>query len=300
MRLQRSVFQPRARAAARVESKADEATVYIYDEISFWGVNAADFAKDLTQIDAPTIHLRINSPGGNVFDGTAIYQALNEHPAHIVAHIDGLCASIASEIAMAADEIRMAESGRFMIHDTWSIVMGGAEDFRKEADFLDGMNDTCAAAYAARTGATVDQVREWMAAETWFTAAEAKDAGFVDAVEPLKTAKGLKAFDLSAFANAPAQMASREPPTERDMERALRDVGCSQHQAKAILAEGLKAQQRDVAAPEPKAPEPPRDAAAPAPVAPAAPPAPVDPTAALLARVDIHLATTRKLEGATA
>ncbi|MFH0980863.1 MAG: head maturation protease, ClpP-related [Planctomycetota bacterium] len=279
--------------APKIENKAaDEATIYLYDEISFWGINAGDFVQGLAAIDASTIHLRVNSPGGNVYDGTAIYQALNEHPAHIVAHIDGLCASIAAEIVMACDEIRMAESGRFMIHDTWSIVIGGAEDMRREADFLVGMNETCAATYVARTGADADQVREWMAAETWFTAQEAKDAGFVDAIEPLKTApKALKVFDLSAFANTPAELKDREPPTERDLEKVLRDAGLSRTEAKSILAEGLKAAPRDAAPPEPQAPVPPRDVATPAPEAPAAPPIKVDPVLALLGKAEKCLAT---------
>ena len=292
MRVQRSVFTPRIRAAVKAEAKADEATVYLYDEISWWGINAAEFVPALAAIDAPTIHLRVNSPGGSVFDGMAIYQALNEHPARIVAHVDSLSASISSLIVMAADEIRMAESARLMIHDPWSIVIGGAADLRKEAEFLDGMTTTIAATYGARSGATDEQVRDWMAAETWFTAAEAKEAGFVDEVEPLKTnAKALKTFDLSAFANTPAPLRDREPPTERDLEKVLREAGLSRHEAKSILAEGLKTTPRDAAPPEPPAPEPQRDAA---------PPAKVDPVAALLGKVDIHLATTRKPEGATA
>jgi ATP-dependent Clp protease protease subunit len=298
----RSLFQPRARAGYQIENKAsDEATVYLYDEVSWWGVNPADFSKDLAAITAPTIHLRVNSPGGAVFDGMAIYNALNGHPAKIIAHVDGLAASIASLIVMAGDEIRIAENARLMIHEPWSIVIGGAQDLRDEAEFLDSMNATIAATYVARTGAAEAQVLEWMAAETWFTAAEAKEAGFVDEVEPLKTgAKALKVFDLSVFPNAPANLKDREPPTERDLERVLRDAGLSRAQAKSVLAEGMKAPLRDAAPPEPDAPETPRDAAPPAPEVPAAPPTKMDPVLALLSKADILLATPPIQKGTAA
>lgn len=289
MRLQRSLFKPRAHAGHRIEAKAkDEATVYLYDEISWLGIQAADFVKDLAAIDAPTIHLRINSPGGSVFDGIAIYNALKEHPARVIAHVDGLAASIAALIPMAADELHMAENAYLMIHEPWSMVIGGAQDLRDEAELLDKVSGTIRDTFAARSGADADQVAAWMAAETWFTAGEAVDAKLADLVDTNNGNEKAKAtaFDLSAFAHVPDQLQGRAAPTERDMERALRDVGCSQQQAKAILAEGFKAKQRDAAEPEPVAAEPePRDAA----------PAPIgkDKVTALLAQVDIYLATTR-------
>lgn len=295
MRLQRSLFQPRAVGTYRIQAKDDEATVYIYDEISYWGVSPQQFAKDLEGIKAGTIHLRLNSPGGAVYDGLAIYNLLKDHDAKVVVHIDGLAASIASVIAMAGDEVHMAENASLMIHEPWSIVIGGAADLRKEADLLDKVGGQIMQVYVARTGASEEQVLDWMGAETWFTAAEAEAASFIDAIEPnnAKARATLAKFDLSVFARTPAALKERDPgpPTKRDLERALREAGCSQAEAKAILAKGVQVEPRDAAEPAPAAPEPPRDAAK---------PDPVDPVAALLGKVDIHLATTRKPEGATA
>lgn len=287
MRVERPVFKPRAKGTYRIQSKAEEATVFIYDEISYWGISPQTIATDLQAIKADTIHLRLNTPGGAVFDGIAIYNLFKEHAAKVIVHIDGLAASIGSVIAMAGDEIRMAENATLMIHEPWSIVMGGAEDMRKEADLLDKAAGQIVGTYTARTGATQDQVLDWMGSETWFTAAEAKEAGFVDVVEQnnAKAQAQVRTFNLSVFANTPAALqGDREPPTERDLERILRDAGCSRAEAKSILAEGIKAKQRDAAEPAPEAPEPPRDAA---------PPAVMDPVAALLAEADILLSTTR-------
>ena len=117
MRVERSLFHPRPKGTYRIEAKADaEATVYIYDEVSWWGVSAQQFAKDLAAIKAETIHLRLNSPGGAVFDGMAIYNALKAHQAKVVVHIDGLAASIASVIAMAGAEVRMAENAFLLVY----------------------------------------------------------------------------------------------------------------------------------------------------------------------------------------
>lgn len=288
MRVERPVFKSRAKGTYRIQNKAsEEATVFIYDEIGYWGISPQTIATDLQAIKSDTIHLRLNTPGGAVHDGMAIYNLLKEHAAKVIVHIDGLAASIGSVIAMAGDEIRMAENANLMIHEPWSIVMGGAEDMRKEAEILDKVAGQIVGTYVARTGATEEQVLDWMGAETWFTAAEAKEAGFVDVVEPnnAKAQAMVRTFDLSVFAHTPdALKGDREPPTERDLERILRDAGCSRTEAKSILAEGIKARQRDAVEPVPEARKPPRDAA---------PPVGVDPVAVLLGRVDIHLATTR-------
>lgn len=246
----RSPFH-RAAANFRVVKNAarqDEAEILLYDEIGFFGVDAQSFARDLKAIDAATIHLRINSPGGSVFDGVAIHNALKDHPARIIVHIDSLAASMASVIALAGDEVRMAENAFFMIHDPWTLTIGNAAQLRKDADLLDKLAEsTIRTAYIAKTGQTEAQVRAWMADETWFTAEEAKAAGFIDAIETKSTVKA--AFDLSVFAKAPAALAESDADlSKREVERILRDAGLSRDAAKAFVAGGFDAlTQRDVA-----------------------------------------------------
>jgi ATP-dependent protease ClpP protease subunit len=143
---------PRSRRSARWyainrKENTDEAEISIYDEIGAYGVNAEDFVRDLKAITASRINLRLNTPGGEVFDATAIYNALIEHPARIDVHIDGVAASAGSYIAMSGDEIRMADNAYMMIHNAQGGVVGEAEDMRKYAEVLDKMNDNIAGMY---------------------------------------------------------------------------------------------------------------------------------------------------------
>ena len=267
MRLNRSPFKPRAKGGYKIENKADEATIYIYDEISWWGVSAQKFVEDLGAITAKTIHLRLNSPGGAVFDGMAIYNALKQHKAKVITHIDGLAASTASIVALAGDEVRMGEGAFLMIHEPWSIVIGMAEDMRKEADLLDKVAGSIANTYINKTGKTDAEIHDYMAAETWFTAQEALDAGFIDAIEDDKgeKAQAHNLFDLSVFANVPDKLREQKTtPTATDLERILRDAGCTTKQAKVVLSKGYSEAFRDVEpenTPEeiPLAATPPRD-----------------------------------------
>lgn len=242
---------------------ADEAEVLLYDEIGgWWGIQADDIRRELDGLAAKTVHVRINSPGGSVFDGMAVYNALREHDARIITHIDGLAASMASVIALAGDEVRMSESAFLMIHDPWTITIGDAEQLRKDAALLDKIGGQAAHIYQAKTGATSDEVRGWMEAETWFTGQEAADAGFIDAIdnpaeEDDAAAQVAALFDLSIFAHTPDALVTRgsgprREPTTRDLERALRDAGLSRSEAARMVAtrEGL----RD-AAPVPQAPD---------------------------------------------
>lgn len=245
MRLQnRSPFQPRASLTKyKVENKAelDEATVYLYDEISWFGVDAGQFVKDLNDIKAKTIHLRFNSPGGSVFDGTAIFNAIKQHKSKTVSHIDGLAASIASVIALASDEVRMAENAFLMIHDPWSIVIGNADTMREEAEFLDKVGKTIAKTYMDKSGKDEKEIKAMMNAETWLTAEEAKEAGFVDIIEENDEKAKATLFDLSVFANVPAQLkGDKRTPTARELESILKSSGFSNKQAKEILANGYQ------------------------------------------------------------
>lgn len=230
----------------RIENKsADEATIHVYDEISAWGISAKDFVAELGDISAKTINLRINSPGGNVFDGITIHNALREHSATVKVHVDGLAASIASIIAMAGDEIRMAKNSFMMIHNAWTFTAGNAEELRKLADTLDKIDTTLVKTYQDKTGGTQRDIRQMMADETWLNADEALAKGFCDVVgEPVEAQAR---FDLTKYNKVPQAVAAMniKPDNERDLETILRDSGLSRKEALAAVA-GLKAEaQRD-------------------------------------------------------
>ena len=184
-----------------VKAKANkQADIYIYEEIGdgwYGGVSARQFAKDLRDLgDLDQINLKINSPGGNVFDGNAIYNLLKQHKARVIVSIDGLAASIASVVAMAGDEITIAENALMMVHNAWGFAIGNAKELREVADTLDKVNDTIVATYLNRTRKEEAEIRRLMDAETWMSATEAIEHGFAD-----KTTAALEmaAFDMSRF-----------------------------------------------------------------------------------------------------
>lgn len=191
----------------------DEAEVSIYDSIGAFGIGAAQFVADLKSIKAGTIRVRLNTPGGEVFDATAIYNALREHPARVVVHVDGLAASAGSVIAMSGDEVRMADNAYMMIHEAWGGAMGDAEELRRYAGLLEKMNDNVAAAYQRKTGKPRSHWRKLMAEETWFTAKEAKAEGLADAVyaaaPPEPQPAAASAFDFKAYNKVPADVLAR-------------------------------------------------------------------------------------------
>ena len=204
----------------RVVNDANEATIYLYDVIGddwFGGITAADFAAQLNAITAQTIHLRINSPGGDVFAGRAMATALQQHPANVIAHIDGLAASSASWVALACDEVEIANGAFFMIHNSWTLAMGDKTAMLDTAALLEKIDNTFVADYSKRTGKTADEIRAWMDAETWFEAADAVANGFADRIAAEKQ-KANNAWDLSAYANAPKPKAQTEPELQPDRE----------------------------------------------------------------------------------
>jgi ATP-dependent Clp protease protease subunit len=227
------------------DKQSDEADVFVYGDIGGWwgGVSAEEFAKEIAALDVKTMNVRLNSPGGLVFEGVAIYNALARHSAKVIVHVEGIAASIASVIAMAGDEIRIAEGSRFMIHDPWTIVMGSADDLRAEADVLEGLKSDLIDIYAARTEQTRNDLSDWMTVETWLSAREAVDKGFADSMTPAKKKEKKEAHARSAilrhFRNAPQDLVAvdDEAPPIREFEAFLRDgEGLSQSQAKRIAA----------------------------------------------------------------
>jgi len=215
------------RGEYRIRNAADSPAVteiLLYDEIGEdpWfgtGVSAKQFTEDLQAVDTEEIHLRINSPGGNVFEGITMLNALRRHDSKVTVFVDGLAASAASLVAMGGDQIVMSRNAEMMIHDAWGVAIGNAEEMQRMADDLGRASDNIASAYADRAGGTVNQWRKAMTAETWYSDKEAVSAGLADRVEPSKTVsdKAKAKFNLSLFAyagraEAPAPILPAEPP----------------------------------------------------------------------------------------
>jgi len=193
-----------------IKNKTDDtAEVWIYDEIgeNFWGegITAKGFVSDLNKLDVKNIDLHINSPGGNVWDGQAIFNAVQRHPAKVTTYIDGLAASIASTIALAGDEVIMADNSLMMIHNAWNGSMGNAKEHRATADLLDKVDDTLTGIYVNKTGKKESEIQSAMEDETWFTASEAVEFGLADSTsEGLDVAAKLNDWDMVAkFKNVP-------------------------------------------------------------------------------------------------
>lgn len=217
---------------SRIEVKAQsdtEAVIYIYGLIgdAFFDEEAKTAASIRNQLqalgDVTDITVRINSSGGNVFDGLAMYNLLKDHPAAVLVKIDGLAASAASVVAMAGDIIAMPKTAQMMIHDPWMLAIGNSREMRKSADVLDEIRESLLAAYVEKTGMPEDDVRQLMADETWMGAARAAELGFVDE-QTTETPRVENQFDLSMFKNAPrflqvsAQAASEphSPPNQEE------------------------------------------------------------------------------------
>lgn len=197
------------------ETEETVAEVFIYDEIGgSLGVSADEFVKDLSAIDADRINVRINSPGGSVFDSIAIYNALVQHPATITTFVDALAASGASIVAMGGDECVMMIGSQLMIHDALGLEMGNAADMREMAKFLDHQSNNIASIYAAKAGGEPDEWRKLMLAETWMLAGEAVDMGLANRVykpEP-KT-------ETPDAENTPPDVPGKPMPGEDDEEK---------------------------------------------------------------------------------
>ena len=190
----------------KIQAKGKSAEILLYEDIGGrFGITADMFIKEVKALGVvDNIDLRINSNGGNVFDGIAIYNYLQAHKATITVHVDGLAASIASIIAMAGDTISMADNGWLMIHDPWVMTTGTANDLRAAADTMDGIRGSLLDTYMKRASASREDVSAMMTAETWLNATDAKKHGLIDNVSgAMKVAASVK-FDW--FKNAPAPL----------------------------------------------------------------------------------------------
>lgn len=180
---------PRREAGYTITNVADEVVVRIYDEIWEFGVNAADLARDLDAVTASRIRVEINSPGGSVWDGIAIYNALRSHPAEVTTRVDGIAASIASVIAQAGDHRVIVGGGQMMIHNASGLAVGDTRTHTEMAELLAQQDEVIAGIYASRSQRDAGVFREMMNAETWLTAERAVAEGLADEVLDPSTTK---------------------------------------------------------------------------------------------------------------
>lgn len=205
----------------RADVSGDEATIYLSGVIGgWWGdIDPTEFAKALAGITASTIHLRVNSPGGDVFDAKAMQTAIRQHKAKVIGHVDGLAASAATGVLMACDEVEITKGAFFMIHKSWTVAIGNETDLTTTAGLLKQIDGAIADDYVARTGKSNADVVAWMAAETWFSADDAVANGFCDRVVEVAGKATNKAgnWNLAAYENAPKALtepAEPEPKVE--------------------------------------------------------------------------------------
>lgn len=217
------------------EGEQSRPALLIYDVIDpWWGVSAEQIKRDLLTINAPDIDVFINSPGGDVFEASAIHSALIAHPANIHVHIEGYAASAATRVASAGDTIEIAESGFYMIHYAWTLGFGNASELRATADMLDKVDQTIVNDYIKQTGVEESQIRDWMAAETWFTAAEAVEHGFAHSViqsADKATSNQARNWNLGVYDNAPEPAAPPQHDQFANRDRMVRFANMLQHTA---------------------------------------------------------------------
>ena len=216
-RLQQLIAQKSAAGGALPVVRSEAGIeVQIYDVIdAWWGVSAKAFAEAIKGAGALPLTVRLNSPGGDVFEGRAIASLVRAHVGPTAVIVDGLAASAASTIAVAANTTTMAKGSFLMVHRSWAFAMDNAEGLRSLAGLLDKIDGQIAGDYVAKSGASLAQAEAWMEAETWFTAEEAVEAKLADAVG--ETSAELKSFNLAAFDRAPqALLARTAPPASPD------------------------------------------------------------------------------------
>lgn len=190
-----------------------EASLYIYDVISsYWGVSAISVAEQLNNVgDATTLHVYLNTPGGDVFEGRAIMALIQRFAGKTIAHIDSLCASAGTSIALACSEVEMSDGAFFMIHNASGGVYGDKKVMRDTADLLEKVEGAIVGDYTKKTGKDEAEIIAWMDAETWFSAAEAIEAGFVDRLAPAAGTAAANTWNLAAFNNAPKALTAAQP-----------------------------------------------------------------------------------------
>lgn len=206
--------------------------IQLYDEIGFWGVTAKAFTKELAALKGKDVTVAINSPGGDVFDGIAIYNAIKAHDGNVTVRVDGLAASAASIVAMAGDTIEMADNAFLMIHNAWSVAIGNKADMQAMAAVLEKIDSALNDTYRKKTKKSKDDIQTLMDDETWLDAQESLELGFIDGILS-ESADVSACFDVSIFNNTPSQL-------KRGIENRLREKGYSKTLAKAAVSDGFE------------------------------------------------------------
>lgn len=180
-------------------SSKDVGRVDIYDEIGFWGTTAATFARQWKELEASSkrMELHISSPGGNLFDALTIYNIVQQSAVPVDVYVDGLAASSASLIAMAGRKTMMAENALMMLHNPYTVTVGGKQEHEASIRALEAATEATIVAYANKSGKSLDDMRAILDAETWYGADEAKSEGFVDKV--VKAVPMAARFDVAAY-----------------------------------------------------------------------------------------------------
>lgn len=203
----------------RAESSDSEATIYLHGIIGgWWGdIDETMFAQAMAGLDVDTVHLRINSPGGDVFAGRSMMTTIAQHKAKVIAHVDGLAASAASGLCMACDEVEMSQGSQIMIHEGWTVTIGNKRDHRKTGDLLEKIDAGLIDDYARRTGLDAKELEAMLEAETWLDADEAIEKGFADRKVDVVEKRTKNTWNLGAYKNAPKNLTVNEPEAEPDL-----------------------------------------------------------------------------------
>lgn len=218
-----------------VRAQGDTTEIVIYDVIGdYWGegVSAKRFNDELAKVKTEKIVLKINSPGGDVFDGIAIYNDFAAHPAQKTVKITGLAASAASVIAMAGDEILIGKNAQIMIHNAWVMAIGNKHDLRDVADVLEGIDQGLLETYVDRTGKKESDIAAMLDKETWLRGEQAVKEGFADGLLD-DDEKAKAAYDVSVFAHAPVAL-------KKEIEASLCEAGYSRTESKAAVNKGFQ------------------------------------------------------------
>lgn len=210
-------------------TEGDAGVISIYDVIGedFWtgeGVTSKRVAAALRSIGGRDVTVNVNSPGGDFFEGIAIYNLLREHPHKVTVKVMGLAASAASIIAMAGDQIQISEIGFLMVHNAWAVAVGNRHDMRAAAETLEPFDDAMASLYASRSGVKKTEAAAWMDKETWFNGSQAIDAGLADELLPsaeIEERADTGAKSLAAVRRIDAALARANPNMTRSERKSV-------------------------------------------------------------------------------
>lgn len=199
-----------------VKAAANE--FFINDVIDqYWGANAKDLKEFLDQnAESSEIHIHINSPGGDAFEGRAMASLIRAFKGKTVCHVDGIAASAASIVAVSCDEVVMGIGTMLMIHNAWTITAGNKADLIDQADLLDKCDQAMAADYELKSGLPREEIIAMMDAETWLTAEEAVEKKLADRIDNEKQKQDTSAFNLDAYDNTPESLLKKEEPQKEE------------------------------------------------------------------------------------